>query len=109
MLSLGKWDSFFSLGKKKSSKTGNSQETLRITSWEVRFLTAAISSPTGLRPQHLPQFGRAGTDWAHQLPTTSPPWEMQPGDAQPSAGSQDEVSSTAALPQKHTSHISSAA
>lgn len=36
-----------SLPGKKSSKTGNSQEMLRSTSWEVRFLTAPVSSPTG--------------------------------------------------------------
>lgn len=61
----------FLLGK-KSSKTGNSQEMLHSTSWEVRFLTVPISSPTGLCPQHLPQFRLAGTGWVHRLLTTSP-------------------------------------
>lgn len=62
---------FFLLGK-KSSKTGNSQEMLHSASWEVRFLTVPISSPTGLCPQHLPQFRLAGTGWVHRLLTTSP-------------------------------------
>ena len=98
----------FLLGK-ESSKTGNSQEMLRSTSWKVRFLTAPVSSPTGLCPQHLPQFGQPGTGWVHQHLTDSPPWDAQPGDAQPSEGSQDGLLSTAALLQKHSSHIPSSA
>jgi len=98
----------FLLGK-KSSKSGNSQETLCSISWEVRFLTTPVSSPTGLCPQHLLQFRQAGTDWVHWLLTASPPWEMQPGDVQSSVGRQDRLPNTAALLQKHTNHISSSA
>lgn len=62
----------FLLGK-KASKTGNSQEMLCSTSWEMRFLTAPISSPTGLCPQHLLQFRQPGMAWVHRLLTTGPP------------------------------------